>query len=125
MTILDSGPKTIQAARPEFSRNVGDMLRLHEELLRQIQTKLQSSMVYRGARAMCLKMLKSGSWHTSDSLGEVDLNTVAEKTPGTGLQSKEFFGFGRLKKHRLVTTAGEAADVANLFEHMVCRSKLR
>lgn len=123
MTILDSGPKAIQAARPEFSRNVGDMLRLHEELLLQIETKLQSSMAHPSARAICLKMLKSGSWHISDSLGEMDLHTVADKATGTGQQSKDFFGFGRSKKHRLVTTAGEAADVASLFEHMVCRSK--
>ena len=81
-------------------------------------------MVHSGAGAMCLNTLKGGSWHISDSLGEVDLNKVAEKTTGTGLQSKEFFGFGRSKKHRLVTTAGEAADVANLFEHMVRRSKV-
>ena len=99
------------------------MLRLHEELLLQIETKLQSSMAHPGARALCLKMLKSGSWHISDSLGETDLHTVADKATGTGQQSKDFFGFGRSKKHRLVTTAGEAADVANLFEHMVCRSK--
>ena len=99
------------------------MLRLHEELLLQIETKLQHSIAHPGARAMCLKMLKSGSWHTSDSFGEMDLNTVAERAAGTGRQSKEFFGFGRSKKQRLVTTAGEAADVANLFEHMVNRSK--
>ncbi len=99
------------------------MLRLHEELLLQIEKRLQNSMAHSGARAMCIKMLKSGSWHTSDGLGEMDLNTVAEKATGTCRQSKEFFGFGRSKKHRLVTTAGEAADVANLFEHMVCRSK--
>ena len=99
------------------------MLRLHEELLLQIETKLQNSMAHPGARAMCLKMLKSGRWQTSDSLGEMELNTVAEKATGTGRSSKEFFGFGRSKKQRLVTTAEEAADVANLFEHMVCRSK--
>ena len=97
------------------------MLRLHEKLLLHLETKLQSSEPHPGARAMCLRMLKSESSNISDSLGEVDLNTVAEKATGTGPQSKEFFGFGRSKKHRLVTTAGEAADVANLFEHMVCR----
>lgn len=99
------------------------MLRLHEHLLLQIETKLQNSMAHPGARAMCLKWLKSRSWQTSDSFGEMELNTVAEKATGTGRPSKEFFGFGRSKKHRLMTTAGEAADVANLFEHMVCRSK--
>ena len=98
-------------------------MRLHEELLLQIETKLQNSMAHPGARAMCLKMLKSGSSQTSDSLGEMELHTVTEKATGTGRPSKECFGFGRPKKHRLMTTAAEAADVANLFEHMVCRSK--
>ena len=95
------------------------MLRLHEELLLKIETKLQNSMVHPDARAMCLNMLKSGILQTSDSLGDIELNTVAEKATSTSRLSKEFFGFGRSKKHRLTTTAGEAADVANLFEHMV------
>ena len=119
LTILNSGPRAIQAARPEFSRNVGDMLRLHEELLLQIETKLQNSMAHPGAGAICLNMLKRGTLQASDSLGDIELDTVAEKATGTSRLSKEFFGFGRSKKHRLTTTAGEAADVANLFEHMV------
>ena len=94
-------------------------MRLHEELLLKIETKLQNSMVHPGVRAMCLNMLKSGILQTFDSLGDIELDTVAEKATSTSRLSKESFGFRRSKKHRLTTTAGEAADVANLFEHMV------
>ena len=110
----------MQAARSEFSRNVGDMLRLHEDLLLQIKKRLQNPMAHSESRFIRSKTFKHSRRHTSDSHDDLCSSTPGEKVIATARPFKDVSLFLRFNKHRTGTTPDEAADVARLFEHMVC-----
>ena len=111
--MLNSAPKGPQATQPEISQNVADMLRLHEDILLEIKTlmpgfNMQSDVLNRHHS----HHLRGYSVESVEAmLGE----NAAKKTRPANTHS--WFGDHRVRT--LHATAGEAAEVAKVFERMV------
>lgn len=111
--MLNSAPKGPQATQPEISQNVADMLRLHEDILLEIKTLMPDSHMQSEVAAQ--QRSNHPHRHSVES---------AEAPLGEGAMEKarpanEFPWFGSHRGRALVTTAGEAADIARVFERMV------
>ena len=111
--MLNSAPKGPQATQPEISQNVADMLRLHEDILLEMKTLTPDSHMQSNAAAQ--QRSKHPRWYSVESAeapsGE---NAVWKARP-----TNDLFRFGSQRDRTLVTTPGEAADVARIFERMV------
>ena len=111
--MLNSAPKGPQATQPEISQNVADMLRLHEDILHEIKTLMPGlNMQSNVANQQQSNHLRGYSVESVEAmLGE---NIVKKTRP-----ANENSWFGHHRGRTLHATAGEAAEVAKVFERMV------
>ena len=91
------------------------MLDLHEEILLQIKKTISSSKTQSDNGVVTQKRFIHSRFNSAVSTkGMVTKNSNHANRP-----SKDFSWFGRPKKIILMTTPGEAADIARMFERMV------
>ena len=91
------------------------MLDLHKEILLQIKKATSSSETQSDSGVVTQKRFRHGRINSAVSTeGVVTKNSNHANRP-----SKDFSWFGRPKKIILMTTPGEAADIARMFEGMV------
>ena len=111
--MLNSAPKGPQATQPEISQNVADMLRLHEDILLEIKTLIPGfNMRFDVANQQQSNHLRGYSVESVEAmLGE---DAVKKTRP-----ANEHSWFGNHRSRTLHATAGEAAEVAKVFERMV------
>ena len=111
--MLSSAPKGPQATQPEISQNVADILRLHEDILREIKALMQKSQMQLDATIQWQS--KHRRWYSVESTEAPSVETPVKKAWPTN----DFPGFGIHKDRTLVTTPREAAEMARMFERMV------
>ena len=111
--MLDSAPKGPQATQPEISQNVADMLRLHEDILLEMKTLMPDSHMQSDAAAQ--QRSKHPRWYSVESVEASSGESAIRKARLVN----EFSWFGSHRDRTLVTTPGEAAEIARVFERMV------
>lgn len=114
--MLNSAPKGPQATQPEISQNVADMLRLHEDILLEIKALVPDSHMRSAAAAQ--QQSKHPRRCSIESAEPPPVEAIVRKARPTN----DFSWFGTHKNQTLVTTPGEAADIAKIFERMVRKS---
>lgn len=114
--MLNSAPKGPQATQPEISQNVADMLRLHEDILLEIKALVPDSHIRSAAAAQ--QQSKHPRRCSVESAESPSVESIVRKVRPTN----DFSWFGTHKNQTLVTTPGEAADIAKIFERMVRNS---
>ena len=111
--MLNSAPKGPQAAQPEISQNVADMLRLHEDILLEMRAVIPDSHMQPGAAAQ--QQSKHRRWYSVESAEAPSVETSARKA-----RFANDFSWFRTHRDRIpVTTPEEAAEVARIFDRMV------
>ena len=114
--MLNSAPKGPQATQPEISQNVADMLRLHEDILLEIKTLMPGfNMQSDVANQQQSNHLRGYSVDSVEAM-------LGEKAVKKIRPAYEHSWFGNHRGRTLHATAGEAAEVAKVFERMVRRS---
>ena len=106
--ILDSAPKIAQATQPGISQNIREMLCLHEGILLEITALITSSEAQ--------KRSKHVRWQSVETIEGV----IVEKAFHAVRRSLDIPWFGRSKQHLKTIAPREAANVAKVFERMVC-----
>ena len=111
--MLDSAPRGPQATQPEISQNVAGMLRLHEDILLEMKTVMPDSHIYSEAAAQ--QQSRHPRWYSVESAEAPSIEVPVRKAR----PAKDFSWLGIQRNRTLITTPGEAADVARIFERMV------
>ena len=114
--MLNSAPKGPQATQPEISQNVADMLRLHEDILLEIKTLIPGFNVQSDVANQQQSNHRRG--YSVESVEAMLGENAVKKARSAHANS----WFGNHKGRTLLATAGEAAEVAKVFERMVCGS---
>ena len=115
LTIMISGSKAAQAAQPEISRNVEEMLRLHEDILLQTKVFLAASESKPGSSTAAQERSKHTRWLSYESLEGI----VPGRTRSSTRHSLDLPWFRRPKSSTGVSSPAEVADVAKVFERKV------
>ena len=117
MFMLDSAPKGPQATQPEISQNVADLLRLHEDILLQIKAVMPNTNMK--SDALTGQQPRHRRWYSVESMEVASLGYFVKKAR----LANDFSWFGSHrgshKDRTLITTPGEAADIARVFERTV------
>ena len=111
--MLNSAPKGPQATQPEISQNVADMLRLHEDILLEMKALMQDSHLQPNAFP---QQSKHRRWYSVESTEAPSVEQPLRRTRPV----KDSYRFGIHRSRTLVTSPREAADIARIFERMVC-----
>ena len=111
--MLNSAPKGPQATQPEISQNVADMLRLHEDILLEIKSLMPGFNMQSDVAAQQQSNHRRG--YSVESVEAVLGENAVKKTR----PANEIAWFGNHRGRTLLVTAGEAAEVAKVFERMV------
>lgn len=111
--MLNSAPKGPQATQPEISQNVADMLRLHEDILLEIKILMPDT--YMRSDATPQQQSKHRRWYSVEDAGKPSGTSPVRIIRPANDRS----WFGNHRDQALVSTPGEAADIASVFERMV------